>query len=354
MSNIRKMATNHHLYDEASEWIVKMDKGLSADEQIALQEWMQADSENHDILMEMTRLWDKMDAMSRLTDLFTSQAKSPASSKLTRKLKLTWLTPTWFKPVIATAASTLFALAAGLWILLSPQSNVYQTAIGEQSTVTLQDGTRMVLNTNTQVSVSYSEQQRLLYLKQGELHVSVAKDKTRPLSVIVAGQVVQAVGTEFNIEITDKQKIELVVTEGKVKVGVQKALEKAQTKEQPLTMPVNALAVSAGEEIMLGDASQQVTKVSPEDIAVKLSWQKGNLIFRGESLEEAVKEINRYTSVEFVFMNEDLKKVRVAGLFKAGDVEGLLATLRENFDIVSEKDGSGKVLLSTGKVISKK
>jgi len=45
-------------------------------------------------------------------------------------------------------------------------------------------------------------------------------------------------------------------------------------------------------------------------------------------------------------MSEDLKKMRVAGLFKAGDVEGLLATLRENFDIVSQRDGDGKVLLS--------
>ena len=48
-------------------------------------------------------------------------------------------------------------------------------------------------------------------------------------------------------------------------------------------------------------------------------------------------------------MNEDLKKMRVAGLFKAGDVEGLLATLRENFDIVSQKGASGKVLLDTHK-----
>jgi len=97
---------------------------------------------------------------------------------------------------------------------------------------------------------------------------------------------------------------------------------------------------------MLGEAKEQITEVSAEDIAVKLSWQKGNLIFRGESLEEAVREVGRYTSVEFVFMDENLKKMRVAGLYKAGDVQGLLATLRENFDIVSQRDGNGKVLLS--------
>jgi len=80
-------------------------------------------------------------------------------------------------------------------------------------------------------------------------------------------------------------------------------------------------------------------------VAVKLSWRKGNLIFRGESLEEAVREVERYTPVEFVFLDQDLKKIRVAGLFKAGDVRGLLATLRENFDIVYQYTDDQTVLL---------
>ena len=223
----------------------------------------------------------------------------------------------------------------------------------------LPDGTKIVLNTNTSLAVTYTDHRRLLQLTRGEIHVSVAKDPNRPLSVMAAGKIVQAVGTEFNIEITDQQKIELVVTEGKVKVGVQQSLSSAQPNTQanpqgetnlpsPL-LSADARTVSAGDEVMLGTANEQITEVSADDIAVKLSWRSGNLIFRGESLEEAVKEVGRYTSVEFVFMSEDLKTMRVAGLFKAGDVEGLLATLRQNFDIVSQRDGQGKVLLSTNK-----
>jgi len=250
----------------------------------------------------------------------------------------------------AMAASIAIATVIGLWAILGGidgNNNSYQTAIGEQSIVMLPDGTKMTLNTNTSVTVAYSDQQRLLHLTQGELHVSVAKDKNRPLSVMAGGQVIQALGTEFNIEITSEQKIELVVTEGKVKVGIQEKPEKQIASIEPLTLPSDALTVSAGEEIMLGESKEQITEVTAEEIAVKLSWQQGNLIFRGESLEEAVKEIGRYTSVEFIFINEHLKTMRVAGLFKAGDVEGLLATLRENFDIVSERDGAGNVLLKS-------
>lgn len=355
MSNLHSMPSNQDRHDQASDWIVKMDRGLSSDEKIALQEWMDDSPENHSTLMQMTQLWDKMNAMTRLSDLFPKPTRHASQtqtqrSNLIESLIENW-TKSWLKPLPAIAASIALATVLGLWAILGNvdnNNNSYQTAIGEQSTVMLPDGTKMTLNTNTNtsVTVAYSDQQRLLHLIQGELHVSVAKDKNRPLSVMAGGKVIQAIGTEFNIEITSQQKIELVVTEGKVKVGIQQKPEKQIASIEPLTLPSDALTVSAGEEIMLGEAKEQITEVSAEDIAVKLSWQKGNLIFRGESLEEAVREVGRYTSVEFVFIDENLKKMRVAGLFKAGDVQGLLATLRENFDIVSQRDGNGKVLLS--------
>ena len=87
-------------------------------------------------------------------------------------------------------------------------------------------------------------------------------------------------------------------------------------------------------------------KFHPKRSRLKLSWRHGDLVFRGESLEDAVAEIGRYTTVEFVILDDDLKKVRIAGMFKAGDVDGLLATLRENFDVSYERTGDGKVLLT--------
>ena len=77
MNNIRPMPSKERLYDQASQWIVKMDKGLSPDEETALREWLQADPQNYSILMEMTQLWDKMDAMSRLSDLFAKPTATP-------------------------------------------------------------------------------------------------------------------------------------------------------------------------------------------------------------------------------------------------------------------------------------
>jgi transmembrane sensor len=261
------------------------------------------------------------------------------------------------------AASVLIAVLAGAWVLdsLNPGNSpdarqavvatmldtFYETAIGEQSTVNLADGTQIVLNTNSQIEVNYTDQYRLLRLERGEIHVQVAQDKGRPLSVIAGDKIVQAVGTAFSLEITSDQQIELVVTEGKVLVGVHQSPLGGMAKATPAVLAPSSVTVAAGEELTLGAPEEEITEVSPEEIEIKLSWRQGNLIFRGESLEEAVTEIGRYTTVEFVILDDDIKKVRIAGLFKAGDVDGLLATLSENFDISYQRTDDGKILLTS-------
>ena len=366
--NLVTLPDTQAAYEQASEWLALLDKyegnqqAMPDSEKRALQHWLAADEAHQRILFEMAQLWDKMDALSRLSDLFADKRSGIKTSR-----------------PLAIAASVLLAGFIGLFsfnltgdrfwggdsqALIAASNGLYQTAIGEHSTVTLSDGSQLKLNTNTQVTVSYTASERLIHLRRGEVNVSVAKDASRPLSVLAGSKYIQAVGTEFNIEISSEQNIELIVTEGKVRVGVHDANIRQPSNiaqvnngesgsvllnQNGLAQP--ALTVSAGEELMLGSTqdkqiSEAVVDVTPEDIEVRLSWQRGNLVFTGEPLGEAVKEVGRYTSVEFVFLDEDLKKVRVAGLFKAGDVDGLLAALRENFNIVSQRVDDQKVLLS--------
>lgn len=349
MTNVVSLPDEEGRYDEASLWIAKLDRELTAAEENALQQWL-ADPHNEALLLDMARLWDQMESLSRLAHLFP-----PSARRRSR----------WPEAMIGMAASLLVAVLVGVWwwqsdalmgdtAVIAEGGNIYQTAVGERSTVTLVDGTRLTLNTNSRVKVDYSDHYRVLNLVRGEIYVKVAKDKSRPLSVIANDKVVQAVGTEFSVEITDDQKIELMVTEGRVRVAVHtagNAKKVANASADPL--PQSALAVSAGEQLVFDNADQnqdlaaKVAQVTPEEVAVKLSWQQGNLIFRGEPLEQAVREVGRYTSVEFVILDDELRQVRVAGLFKAGDVDSLLMALRENFNIVSRRTNDQKILLSS-------
>ncbi len=349
MSNISEFPQNNASYDQASDWIAKFDKGLSAKEEHDLKIWLSKSDENYSVFMEMAKLWDQMDSLSKLADICPDAAKAPSNFQ-----RYSW-------PI---AASIFLAIALTTWSLVgsnvreSPPptvtmvaQSVYETAIGEQSTFRLMDGTRIVLNTNSRVSVNYTTNNRLLYLERGEMHVSVAHDLSRPLSVMVGGRIVQAVGTEFNVEITGEQSIELVVTEGVVMVGILEGPIDETASLEPLVLTPSSTLVAAGEELVIESQDAPLESVEAEaidsdEIAVKLSWREGNLIFRGESLEEAVSEVGRYTEVQFVFMDEESKKVRVAGLFKAGDVDGLLTALRENFNISYEWVGDDKIVLS--------
>jgi len=92
--------------------------------------------------------------------------------------------------------------------------------------------------------------------------------------------------------------------------------------------------------------AKAVEKVDPMDVAARLSWRKGSLIFRGESLAEAMAEIGRYTNIDFELSEDDrLKQVQVAGMFKTGDIKGLLEVLNNNFNIDYERVSPDKIRL---------
>jgi transmembrane sensor len=346
MSNIYNLPNQEKHYDEACIWIAKMDEGLTDADRKDLQCWISASRENWEVLATMAELWDKMDSLSRLSDLFPQ----PANQRVK--------TPRF---LITIAASVLVAVLVGVWeitglskthLFNSPNTYVkfkthwiYETAIGEHSTVSFPDGTRVVLNTDSLIKVSYTPHDRLFVLERGEIHIQVAEEKLRPLSVVAGNKVVQAVGTAFNVKMIKDEQVSLIVTEGKVRVA--KHPQYKLNALRPPTLSQAAIEVSKGEEIILGSPTEEIRKIKSTEIAVSLSWREGKLIFRGESLGTAVAEISRYTPVEFGFLDDDLKKIRIAGVFKAGDINGLLMTLQKNFGITYQRINEQKVLLGT-------
>lgn len=337
--------------DQASDWIAKLDRGLTEQEHALLNEWLAESSENTAVLMEVAQMWDKLDELSRLSDLFPE-------TQATERKNVTWYG--------ALAASVLLAIVFSFYqgsyndfgadeaSVVVQQMN-YQTDVGESNTINLPDNSKMVLNTDSFVQVRYTSNARIIELLRGEIHIDVAHDKTRPLSVLASGKVIQAVGTAFNVEVR-KKLVELIVTDGKVLVA-EKDLLVGDNSNQDIDiekiakrLPTSSLAISKGEKVDLdltGHTAQDIIKVDPVELAASLSWRQGNIIFRGESLSEAMAEISRYTDIEFeLTKHQMLDQVQVAGMFKTGDVKGLLEVLSNNFNISAQKVGQHKIILS--------
>lgn len=343
MTRVYPIDSEDARYVEASLWIERLSEGLTREEQVELQSWLMEDPANQALLEKMARLWDKMDCLNRLSALLLQPAATMESNRHRA-------------PFYALAASVVLGLSALLFWNWSvdrghapqtkrPAEVFYETAIGEQQVNLLEDGTRITLNTSSRIGVRYTSSARLLHLEYGEVHVQVAKDPERPLSVLAGGRVVQAVGTAFNIEIKPDRAIELLVIEGTVRVGEQSSLTDVESNTVNFVLPRSAAIVTAGQELVMGNEAEQTRPITDAEIEVKLSWQNGNLIFRAESLADAVKEVERYTGVEFVFLDENLKELLVSGFFRAGDVDGMLAVLNENFHIEVQRESENRVLL---------
>ncbi|MCY4337566.1 MAG: FecR domain-containing protein [Gammaproteobacteria bacterium] len=351
MSSIHEFPDKDRVHSEAGEWLAKLDRGLAADEQASLQKWLFESEQNRDILFNMAELWDKMDSLSRLSDLFpdVSRPRQPAwryALAATLALVVTGLVFMQFSDRTGPVAPSSFEVATE-----NPQpknfAGIYETAVGEYSSVNLPDGTAVILNTNSLIRADYSVTERYVLLARGEAHFKVAEDPSRPLTVQAGNRLIRAVGTAFNVEIGRDNVVEIIVTEGRIAIIEEPQTEHDSTPRNVIDLAQKAPLLTQGEAAVLDATKAQIRKVAPEEVAVDLSWREGNLIFQGETLEEAIHEISRYTAVEFEILDERIRTVRVAGLFKAGDINGLLLTLRENFHIPSQRVGTERVLLGT-------
>lgn len=336
MSNIVDFPNQEKRFDEASLWIARLDRKLTKSEEAELQNWLMQDAENGKALMRLAQLWDKMDRLSLLSEIFQIQPRKKS-----------------YTVRYAMAASFLFAcLSVFLLMQFTAEKATpelaYQTAVGEQRKIFLDDGSTLVLNTDSQVQVIYSAKQRLLLLNRGEIHIDVAHDTSRPLRVVANDKIVQAVGTAFDVRLLNSNRVKLWVTEGRVAIADSKHIANpAALEKEPLNNP--NLFISKGEKAILSGVSQQVEKISDGEMTAQLSWQQGSIVFRGETLDEAVLEFNRYSDKTFVIQDSPLKQIRIAGVFKIGDTPSLLSTLQNNFDIQYEYDKGNKILLTMEK-----
>lgn len=340
----------------AARWLARVDRGLSADEDSELRAWLAADSSNRAAFVALAELWDETEVLAELADLFPLNRVAPR--------RRAWHP---FRPAWVVAAAAFVLLAAGGFAAyraaMPPAEQSadrqafaasYQTAVGEQATESLSDGSVIRLNTDTRVEVELSDTGRIVRLRRGEAFFDVAHDTERPFEVHAGGGIVQALGTAFNVRLGANGDVEVAVTSGRVSVEPSSASRQSGAARAPgvaAARPDPPRTLSEGEVGTFepdppdGDARLQVARFEPVDLDIKLAWQRGMLIFRGEPLEAMLEEAGRYTTVRFEIADRDIADVRVGGYFRAGDVEGLLTALRENFRIEADRVNGERIVL---------
>jgi transmembrane sensor len=233
---------------------------------------------------------------------------------------------------LASAALVVIAIGAGAWRMYRTPVKTLATAIGEQREVALDDGSRLVLDTNTIVDARFDRGARELMLRKGRIDIDVARDP-RPFSVIGGRGVVRDIGTRFQVE-RHGDDVAVILISGAVNVSL-----------KPAADVVNEVTLSPGQQARFG-AQGDIVVAEVEEIETASRWTEGTLIFKQRRLGDLIAEINRYSIVQISFADGSLADLRVSGVFRVGDQASLLEALRRGWSVSAKQTSDYEIELS--------
>lgn len=224
---------------------------------------------------------------------------------------------------VSAAACLALGLALG-WSQITGYGHQFSTAVGEQRSVGLADGSVVHLNTRSRVREDFSSGARDIYLLEGQAIFKVKHDATRPFRVHVDGAVVQAIGTQFDVYRL-KGRTSVTVIEGMVQIisGAPDSIDIEALSKLPADTKV-----PAGESVSIV-ADGKLTPHSNVTAQDAAAWQQRRLVFRNSTLAEIAAEFNRYNRMRQIRIEgAPLQALRLGSLvFDADDPESLLTYL---------------------------
>ena len=236
-----------------------------------------------------------------------------------------------WKPLAGLACVLVVAGVAGVWALNRPLT--YATSVGELRTVQLEDGSRVVLDTDSRIRVRLGRDHRTIFLDSGQALFVVASDKARPFTVQAGETRVTALGTRFDVRrLESGARVTLV--EGQVAVTTERNGRDEGWRLAP------------GQQVVTAAPRPAVVSV---DANRATSWTTGRLVFEGTPIREAVAEVNRYSTRRIELRAPAIADTSVSGAFDAGDVDGFAAALTDLYGVAVRRTIDGDLILDAGR-----
>ena len=233
-------------------------------------------------------------------------------------------------------------LSGGVWWLQSPDD--YATALGERRVLTLADGSRVSLDSDSEVTVHFSKSARELQLLRGQARFDVAHDVERPFSVLAGDRKVIATGTAFNIDVGGPNVVVTLIEGHVVVVDVDRPLGIVTSIQDPSSR-WNSVELKAGQQ--LAALPQKQPEIVPANIQRVTAWTNGQLMFDNEPLSVVVSRINRYTTTPLVIDDPKIAALRISGVFNTGDVSVFIDVVTHYLPVRAVAQESGAIALKT-------
>jgi transmembrane sensor len=283
---------------EAAAWIARLhaDTRNAADER-AFQTWLATSSAHAQAFETMTSVWEASGGVDYRA------VQDPARVRMSRR------------QVLASVSATMVGVAAfGVW--QSAYAGVYETDVGEQKHLALADGTQVFLDTNTRIRAHFDNQVRSVVLERGRANFRVDADPVRPFIVDAATRRIVASAhaetpTAMDIR-RDDDTVSVVLIRGRATVTT-----KGETQVAELNAQMRGNTLAAGERAIIPPT--EAPQLDRPNLTPLLAWQTGQAVFENETLNDAIKEMNRYSAVKLVVNDAATGNMRLSGVYRVGD-----------------------------------
>lgn len=315
------MNDNNDQTDAADLWFARMNGGdpVPPEREAAFNAWLQADPDHARSYRDCQMAW---------MELGLAGCEPPVLAMRSRALD-TAARPSRRRLLLGLSGATVATgIAGAVWMSAapSPARALIVTKTGQRLTAPLPDGSQVTLAPLSRVRLDFTEQRRGLKLEAGQAYFAVAHDPDRPFVVEAGDRQVTALGTRFQITLSDGQaQAEVVLEQGEVIVS---------SREESFG-PARRLV--PGQRL----SALKQARIEPVDVETSTAWRVGRLVVRDQSLDEVVSAFNRYSGDRLVLGDPKVGGMRISGSFRYDGAREFALALEGTFGLKVLAVGTG-------------
>lgn len=320
--------TSNQIDAKAADFVIRADRGpLTAADQASLDAWLEEDSRHLGAYTRALAVFSQAKRAKALgpqfdPDTYRDYADLDAAASSRRG---------FLRYGSMAAAAVLFVAIA--WQMLPGGGASYETQLGQIRTVTLDDGSRVTLNTETKIAVRFDDEKRHVVLHEGEAFFEVVRDAGRPFTVEAGRASAKVVGTKFSVLRLASGPVEVMVKEGSVQVG-----DVFKESANPVLVKANTRVIVPQKD------SYMVQSLSPADLDRRLTWRHGMLSFENTPLVQAVKAFSRYSRLEIEIRGAEIAAEPITGYFASDNPLMFAETVADIMQLQLQQIGDTIVL----------
>lgn len=312
------------LRERAGEWLERQDRNDWNDaDQIELDAWLAQSSANLVAYWRVEGAWDRA---KRLRAVHTPQSATQ------RGVLLKWR----WRIFGGVAATLVLTAVIGLTTMIvdgRSHEQTISTQVGARKIISLRDGSRIELNTDTVLRIDVTADHRLASIDKGEAYFQIAHDAKHPFVVAAGEHRITVLGTKFVVKQNPK-RLEVALLDGRIWLDEGAGQHSAR-----------GLLLSPGDKVVAtADMMKKVTE-SARDLQNDLGWRRGMLIFTNSTLANVVAEFNRYNVKKLVVADPRIADLKIIGAFPANDVGMFVRASHQLFNLRASTEGD-RIILS--------